>query len=81
MLSSDCTIYKAVETVDLDRVLLLVFALCVSLSIHVSEESRRGHRLPGAGVKGSCEAPDVGAGNQTCLLQEQYLLLLAEPPL
>lgn len=30
----------------------------------LSEESRRRHRLPGAGAKGSREAPDVGVGTK-----------------
>lgn len=32
----------------------------------------------GAGVRGGCELSDVGAGNQTLVLQEQESVLAAE---
>lgn len=35
---------------------------------------------PGAGGAGAFESPIVGAGNQTQVLQEQHIVLIAEPP-
>lgn len=35
----------------------------------------------GAGVPSGCELPDVGAGNTSDLVEEQYTLLTTEPPL
>lgn len=37
------------------------------------------HNLPG--LTGGCESPDVSAGNQTCVLLEQCILIPVEPPL
>jgi hypothetical protein len=42
-------------------------------------KSRRGNSSPGAGVIGSCEPPNVGAGEFEGPFQEQCLLLPAEP--
>lgn len=36
---------------------------------------------PGAGVPSGCELPDVGAGNTSDLVEEQYTLLTTELPL
>ena len=46
--------------------------------VQVSKEARRGFRTPGAGVKDSCEQPDLGVENQSGPLQEQQVLLTAE---
>ena len=37
--------------------------MCVSVWISIPTEARREHQAPGAGVTGSCELLDVGAGN------------------
>lgn len=63
----------------------VLLEVCVSLHgcAHLSTvplEARRGHQLPGAGVKGEGELPDMDAGNCNLgPLQDQYVFLIAEP--
>lgn len=52
--------------------------MCVCISICLSKEARHLCQIPSSGVKGGCELSDVGAGNWTWILQEQYLILSTE---
>lgn len=38
---------------------MYVYAMCVQ----VPEKARRGHQIPGTGVSGGSELPDIGTGN------------------
>ena len=56
-------------------------SLCVYAHLStVPLEARRGHQLPGAGVKDKYELPDMDAGNCNLgSLRDQYVLLIVEP--
>lgn len=47
----------------------------------VADDTRRQCGIPGAGVGGSCELPDVGAGKQTQVLCKSRMHSTAEPSL
>lgn len=43
-------------------------------------EAKRVHQIPGAGVEGKCELPDMDAGDCNLgPLQDQYVFLTVEP--
>lgn len=53
--------------------------VCVSVFVHVHAvptEAGGGARYPGAGVPGSCEPPDLDAGNKTTALAKPFPLCL-----
>lgn len=53
--------------------------MCLYVFVSVQEcRPEEGVRSPRAGITGSCELPDVGAGHRTRVLLEQYILLTVE---
>lgn len=58
--------------------------ICGDMFVHVSavpSEAGRASAYSGVRVTGSCEPLNMGNGNQTWFLEEQYMFLTHEPSL
>lgn len=57
----------------------LCVCVCIGTRVHMFMETRRGFGSFAAEVISGCELPDMEADNQTVFLQEQQVLVNADP--